>query len=163
MTEKTLDDIWEEEQEQSSLTSRQHSLKNWLENNFESGRFFTIEEICAAGLGYVLNTNPRIHDKCIALANDVKALNWATNRERYIPIIKNDKGSIKLCETEQELKDFVAKEKKKVEKAHQYANHLQSLISLDGTMPLFNLKNRPLSEKEIKPIEVYKKDYQWVV
>ena len=138
------------------LNSRQHRLKDWLHENFVSGKYFTIEEICNAGLGYELNTNPRIHDKCVALSNDVKQLNWATNVERYIPIIKDNKGSIKLCETEQELKDFVAKEERKVEKACEYKNHLKSLIQVDGTMPFINLAGRVLGESEIKPIDVYK-------
>lgn len=139
-----------------SLTTRQHSLKNYLEEHFEKGKFFTIEEICGAGLGYELNTNPRIHDKCISLSQDVKALNWATNVERYIPIIKDTKGSIKLCENEQELKEFVAKEEKKLEKAAEYKNHLKSLIQIDGTCPCINLANRVLGLEEIKPIDVYK-------
>ena len=140
------------------LDSRQHGLKNYLERNFEKGRWFTIEEICGADLGYTLNTNPRIHDKCIALSNDVKALNWATNVERYIPIIKDKRGAIKLCENEQELKDWIAKEERKVEKACQYKNHLKSLIQIDGTCPCINLANRVLDIDEIKPIDVYKKD-----
>ena len=145
-----------------SLTTRQHRLKDFLEANFISGKFFTIEEIVRqvkygdGELCYQLNENPRIHDKCIALSQDVKALNWATNVERYIPIIKNSKGSIKLCETEQELKDFVAKEERKVEKACEYKNHLKSLIQIDGTMPFINLAGRVLGESEIKPVDVYK-------
>lgn len=175
MNEKTLDELWESEQKESKLTPRQHALKNWLEQNFICGKFYSIEEICNANLGYVLNTNPRTHDKCVALGNDVKALNWATNRERYIPIIKDKKGGIKLCETERELKDFIKSETDKVEKVWQYANHLKSLINVDGSVPIINLANRSLSLKEMKPVDVYKKDthqnadqsnkgeYQWIV
>lgn len=175
MNETTLDELWEKEQEQSGLTTRQHALKNWLEQNFISGKFYSIEEMCNAGLGYKLNTNPKVHDKCIALATDVKALNWATNRQRYIPIIKDKKGGIKLCETEQELKDFIKSETDKVEKVWQYANHLKSLINVDGSVPIVNLANRSLSLNEMKPVDVYKKDthqnadqsnkgeYQWIV
>ena len=143
----------------NSLNTRQHNLKNWLENNFVSGKWFTIEEICDAGLGYKLNTNPRIHDKCVSLGQDVKALNWATATERYIPIIKNEKGSIKLCESEEELKAFVDKEKRKVEKANQYANHLKSLINLDGTCPFINLANNTIELSNIKPVEVYQNEH----
>ena len=142
----------------SELNTRQHRLKNWLEENYISGKWFTIEEICKANIGYVLNTNPHIHDKCLDLSRDVKALNWATNVERYIPIIKNTKGSIKLCESEEELKDFVAKEKKKVENANKYANHLQSLISVEGTCPFINLSNNAIELSKIKPIDIYQKD-----
>ena len=137
------------------LTTRQHNLKNWLEDNFESGKWFTIEEVCEAGIGYYLNKDPKSHDKCIALANDVKALNWATNVKRYIPIVKDKKGSIKLAESKQELKDFIQWQKDKVEQANKYANHLQSLIEIDGTMPIVNLANRCLGDKELKVISIY--------
>jgi hypothetical protein len=140
------------------LDSRQHGLKNYLERNFEKGRWFTVEELCGADLGYTLNTNPRTHHKCIAIWNDVKQLNWKTNVERYIPIITNERGEIKLCENEQELKDLIAKEEKKLEKASQYKNHLKSLIQIDGTCPCINLANRVLDIDEITPIDVYKKD-----
>ena len=143
------------------LESRQHRLKDWLEANFVSGKFFTIEEIVAnvkdsEGVPYYkLNTNPHTHDKCVALGNDVKELNWHTNRDRYIPIIKDSKGSIKLCESKAELEEYIAKEKRKVEKAYQYYNHLNSLIGLDGTMPFINLADNVV--EDIKPVEVYMK------
>lgn len=140
------------------LTTRQHTLKNYLEQNFEKGKWFTIEEICEANIGYELNTNPYSHDKCIKLSQDVKALNWATNVKRYIPIIKNKKGSIKLCETEQELKDFVAKEERKIERVCEYKNHLKSLIKVDGSVPIINLAGRVLDTDEMKAVDVYKKD-----
>lgn len=146
----------------NKLTTEHHILKNWLEANFESGRYFTIEEIVknvkhSDGTPiFILNTNPRKHDKCIKLATIVKELNWATNVERYIPIIKNSKGSIKLAENEDELKGFIAELKNKVENANKYANHLQSLIDLQDTIPFINQANRALEENEMKPIEVYK-------
>lgn len=148
----------------SALTSEHHILKNYLEEHFVSGKFFTIEEI-VAGVKYPdgtpifkLNTNPYTHDKCVKLGKMVKELNWATDVERYIPIIKDSKGSIKLCESEQELRAFVDKEKRKVEKAYQYANHLQSLIYVDGQVRFINLANRTLDQDEMKPVDIYKKD-----
>ena len=144
------------------LTTRQHRLKDWLKEHFESGRFFTIEEVVAGVVDsegvpyYTLNTNPRTHDKCVALGSDVKELNWHTNRDRYIPIIKDSKGSIKLCESKEELEEYIAKEKRKVEKAYKYYNHLNSLIAIDGTMPFINLANNVV--EEIKPIDVYAKE-----
>lgn len=143
------------------LESRQHRLKDWLETNFVSGKFFTIEEIVAnvkdnEGVPYYkLNTNPYTHDKCVVLGADVKALNWHTGRERYIPIIKNDEGSIKLCESKEELEAYVAKEKRKVERAYQYYNHLNSLIALEGTMPFINQANNVVENAD--PVEVYMK------
>lgn len=139
------------------LTPRQHRLKDYLKDNFVSGKYFTIEEICEAGLGFELNTNPKAHDKCIALSNDIKQLNWLAGIHRYIPIVKDSRGACKLAENEQELKDYVASEKRKVEKVNQYANHLQSLVDLEGTTPFINQVDRVLEEKEITPIEVYAK------
>ena len=59
------------------MTTRQHALKNWLDENFVSGKFFTIEEVVVGVVDsegkpyYTLNKNPKKHDKCIALSNDV--------------------------------------------------------------------------------------------
>lgn len=148
----------------TKLLTRQHTLKNWLETNFVSGKFFTIEEIVEnvkdinGNPYYKLNTDPYNHDKCITLSNDVKQLNWATNVERYIPIIKDKKGSIKLCENKQELETYVQKEKERVKNTYQYYNHLDSLIRIDGSVPFINLANRVLDDKEIKPVEVYMKE-----
>lgn len=139
------------------LTTRQHRLKDWLEEHFESGRYFTIEEICRAGLGYELNTNPYNHDKCIALGSDVRDINWLAGYKRYIPIIKDNKGSIKLAESKQEVNDYIEKEKRKEEKHYQYYNHLASLSQMDGFIPFINLNNRALEDKEIKPVEVFKR------
>lgn len=136
-------------------TSRQHRLKDWLKANFVKGKFFTIEEICNAGLGYELNTNPRIHDKCIELSNDVKELNWLAGYHKYIPIIKNSKGSIKLAESKEELETYAESEKAKVENKYQYANHLESLAQLDGTCPFMNQVDRVLESEEIKPISIF--------
>ena len=147
-----------------SLTSEHHILKKWLSDNFVMGKFFSIEEIVAnvkypdGTPMFKLNTNPYSHDKCIRLSKMVKELNWATDVERYIPIIKDTKGGIKLCESEEELNDFVEKQKRKVEKAYQYANHLKSLKFIDGQVRFINLNNRVLDENEMKPIDVYKKD-----
>lgn len=148
---------------QKQLETRCHRLKDWLEENFVSGKFWTIEEIVrnvrdSEGQPYYeLNTNPHTHDKCIALANDVKQLNWHTNRERYIPIIKDKRGAIKLCENKEELEKYVDSEKKRIENTYKYYNHLDSLTKVDGTIPFINQANRVLDEKEIKPIEVYAK------
>lgn len=153
-----------EELKNQPLTTRQHRLKDFLEDNFVSGKFFTIEEVVENFKDnegqpyYKLNTNPYTHDKCIALANDVKALNWKTGVERYIPIVKNSKGSIKLCENREELEIYINHEKKKYEKAWKYYNHLNGLISLEGTIPFMTQANRVLKDSEIKPIEVFKHD-----
>lgn len=168
-TTKEINKILEQERKKrerlltSKLETRQHALKTWLEANFVSGKYFTIEAVIKGvkdsegNCYYQLNTNPSTHDKCIALSNDVKQLNWHAGRERYIPIIKDNKGSIKLCENKEELETFTQELKRKVENAHKYANHLQSIIDLQGTMPFINQATRVLEEDEIKPIEVFAK------
>ena len=73
-----------------NLTSRQHRLVDYLKDNFVSGKWFTIEELCSANLGYILNTNPRVHDKCASLGADIRAINWAI-ASRYSIIINCNK------------------------------------------------------------------------
>ena len=139
----------------NKLTPRQHALRNFLDNNFEGGKYFSIEEICNAGLGYELNTNPKSHDKCIALSNDVKAINWCIT-ERYKIIIKNKKGGVKLCESEAEFNEWRDAEMKKVERKYQYLNTLKYKEQRDGTTPFINQAGRVLDIDEIKPVEVFK-------
>lgn len=166
---KTINKIIESEKKNrerlltKKLETRQHALKNWLEANFVSGKYWTIEEIVYLVRDsednpyYKLNTNPYTHDKCITLSNDVKELNWHTERQRYIPIIKDKQGSIKLAENKEELEAYINGEKKKYENAFKYYNHLSSLIELEGTIPFINQANRVLEDEEIKPIEVFAK------
>lgn len=147
----------------TKLTTEHHLLKTFLEKNFVSGKYFTIEEIVekvrySDGTPlFKLNTKPTTHDKCVKLGKMVKELNWRIGVERYIPIIKNSKGSIKLCENAQELSDYVAKEKKKLEKQFMYYNRLNSIKFVDGYALFINQANRVLDDEEIKPIEVFKK------
>ena len=137
------------------LTIRQHNLKNWLKNNFVSGKYFSIEEICNADIGYVLNKDPKIHDKCRPLGYDVTQLNYKTGVERYIPIIKDKKGGIKLVENKDELDTYIKEEKDKLEKKYQYLNHLVGVEKLDGTVPVVNLAGRALAPEETKVVKVY--------
>ena len=144
------------EETQDKLTPRQHRLRNWLTANFESGRFFTIEEICAADIGYTLNTNPKTHDKCIALSQDIRTINWNIC-ERYKIIIKNSKGSCKLAESEQEFNEWRNAELEKVTKKYQYLNNLKWKAERDGTVPVINQAGRALKPEETKVVEVYQK------
>lgn len=145
---------------QKQLETRQHRLKDWLEEH-QIGRYWSIKEICdlvrddEGNPYYTYNDNPYSHDHCLALSVDVKELNWHTGRERYIPIIKDSKGGIKLAESREELEAYISKEKKRYENAFKYYNHLSSLIELEGTIPFINQANRVLKDREIKPIEVY--------
>lgn len=146
------------------LTTEHHLLKNWLEQHHINGHYWTIEDIVEnvrdkdGNPIFRLNTNPRIHDKCVRLSKMIKELNYATNVERYIPIVKDKKGSCKLAESKQELEDFIKSEKKKVENANKYANHLQGLIEINDTMPLVNLANRVKNEGELEYINIYRRD-----
>lgn len=164
MTNEQIEKIIEKEKKLKTrkLETRQHALKTFLEEHQQS-KFWTIEEICDlvrdndGNPYYTLNTSPYVHDKCVVLSNDVRELNWHTGRERYIPIIKDSKGSIKLAESKEELEEYIVKEKKKIQTKYEYYNHLNSLIELEGTMPFINQANRVLEDKEIKPIEVFAK------
>ena len=138
-----------------SLTSRQHRLVDYLKDNFVSGKWFTIEELCNANLGYTLNTNPRVHDKCASLGADIRAINWAI-ASRYSIIIKNKQGSCKLAESEDEFNSWKNEEKAKVERKYQYLNNLQYKADRDGTMPIINLNDRALEDNELEFVEVFK-------
>lgn len=138
-----------------TLTTRQHRLVNYLEEHFVNGKYFTIEEICAAELGYELNTNPKSHDKCVALGNDIRQINWAI-ASRYSIIVKNKKGSCKLCESKQEFDKWKQGELAPLERKWKYLNTLEYKADRDGTMPLINLKDRALEEDEYEFVDVYK-------
>lgn len=138
------------------LTPRQQTLRNFLEEHFVPGKYFTIEEICNANIGYVLNKNPKIHDKCITLSNDIRAINW-TIVDRYKIIIKNRKGACKLAESEQEFNAWKKEQEDKLQKQYQYLNNLKWKSQRDGTVPIVNLNNRALSTDETKVVDTYKR------
>lgn len=135
-----------------NLTTRQHRLVDYLKANFVKGKYFTIEEICSANLGYTLNTNPRIHDKCAMLSSDIRAINWAIG-SHYSIIVKDKKGSCKLCESKDEFDEWKQGEKDKIEKKYQYLNTLTYKASLDDTMAIVNLNDKAI---EGEFIEVFK-------
>ena len=138
-----------------NLTTRQHRLVDFLKDNFVSGKYFSIEEICSADIGYILNTNPKSHDKCIALGNDIRAINWAI-AQRYSIIIKDKKGGCKLCESKSEFESWRNEEKAKVERKYQYLNTLEYKADRDGTMPIINLNDRALTDNELEFVDVFK-------
>ena len=138
-----------------NLTPRQHRLIDYLENNFEHGKYFSIESICNANLGYELNTNPKTHDKCIALGNDIRQINWRIGH-RYSIIVKNKKGGCKLCESQTEFDDWKENERKPLERKWEYLNNLSYKASWQDTAPLINLNGRALDIDEIKYVDVFK-------
>jgi len=130
------------------LDSRQWALKRFLEDNFVPGKYFTIEEICDrvylpnGEKAYIYNTNPRNHDKCVALSNDIREINWNI-QEGYKILVKDSKGGVKLCESEIEFNTWKEKELAPIIKKYQYLNNLQWKASRDGTVPLINNANNP--------------------
>ena len=158
MTNKQIEKIKKQRERllTKGLTPRQYRLKDFLKENFVSGKYFSIKEICNAGLGYEYNDDPYKHDHCICLSNDVRAINFNIT-QRFIPIIKDKKGGIKLAENKQEVDDFIANEREKVETKCQYLNTLENKIERDGYAVFINQANRVLEDDEIKPIEVYAK------
>lgn len=138
-----------------NLTSRQHRLVDYLKENFVSGKYFSIEEICESGLGYELNKNPYTHDKCVALGNDIRTINWKIG-SRYSIIVKDKKGGCKLCESKTEFDNWKQGEKDKIEKKYQYLNNLEYKASFDGTMPLVNLNDKEIDSSDYEFVDVFK-------
>ena len=147
----------------SNLVDRQHRLVDWLKEHFVSGRFYSIEEIVEGVRDsngdpyYTLNTDPYKHDKCIALSNDVRAINWAIT-DRYSLIIKDSKGGCKLVESKAEFETWRVNELAPIEKKCKYLNNLVWKDDRQDTVPLVNLSNRALAPEEMKPIDVYAKE-----
>lgn len=138
-----------------NLTPRQHKLINYLETNFVQGKYFSIEDLCNADLGYELNTNPRTHDKCVSLGNDIRQINWKIGH-RYSIIVKDKKGGCKLCESVDEFEEWKQSELKPLERKWKYLNNLTYKASWHDTAPLINLNNRTLEENEIEFVDVFK-------
>ena len=165
---KTIEEKYLEEQQKKDvrltrLERRQRALKNFLEQNFESGKFFSIEEICKGvkdengDYWYVLNDyDPYNHDKCAKLSNDIRKINW-TFTDGYKLIIKDSKGGCKYAESKAEFEAWWNEEHEKVEQKYKYLNQLKAKVERDGMVFLFNQLGRPLGEKEMKPVEVFKK------
>lgn len=138
-----------------NLTPRQHRLVDYLEDNFEKGKYFSIEEICNADLGYELNTNPYSHDKCVALGNDIRQINWKIG-SRYSIIVKDKKGGCKLCESKEELETWREEEKKPLITKLEYLNNLEYKASFHDQVVLINLNDRALEEDEYDFVKVFK-------
>ena len=143
------------------LTTRQRQLKDWLDENFQKGKFFSIEEVVKGVVDkdgkpcYELNQDPHKHDKCIALSHDVRQINFNIT-ERYIPIVKDKYGGIKLAENKEEVEEFVGVMKKKVENMCKYYNTIIYKTNLDGVIPFITLGGRVLTLDEMKPVEAFK-------
>lgn len=139
------------------INKRQWILKMWLEKNFVKGKYFSIEEICEQVVDngerlYQLNKNPRIHDKCLQLSEDVRTINWNVV-DGYKIIIKDEKGGIKLCESKEEFDNWYNDEIATVEIKYQYLNTIKQKAKWDGVVPLINKANNPV--KKYEPIDVF--------
>ena len=138
-----------------NLTTRQHRLIDYLEYHFEKGKYFSIEELCKSGLGYELNSDPYSHDKCVALGNDIRQINWKIGA-RYSIIVKDKKGGCKLCESSKELETWREEEKKPLIRKLEYLNNLEYKASFHDQVLLVNLNDRALTEEEYEPTKVFK-------
>lgn len=139
------------------INTRQWILKMWLEKNQVKGKYFSIEEICEQVTYngehlYTLNKNPRIHDKCLQLSDDVREINWNVV-DGYKIIIKDSKGGIKLCESQEEFDSWYNDEMATIEIKYQYLNTIKQKAKWDGVVPLINKANNPV--KKYEPIDVF--------
>ena len=146
---------------ENGLTPRQWALKRFLEDNYIPGRFWSIEEICECvympnGIrAYQYNTNPRIHDKCVALSNDVREINWSVI-EGYKILVKDKKGGVKICETRKEFEEWRENELKPLDRKWKYLNTLVWKKNEDETVPLFKKSLAP--NDAFEPISVFYHD-----
>lgn len=143
-----------------SLTTRQHRLKDFLKDNFISGRYFSIEEM-VEGVRYTdgtqcykLNTDPKCHDKCIELGNDIRTINWELT-DGWKIIIKNAQGGAKLAENREEFDAWWNKQHDAIETKYQYLNTLKSKADLDNSIPLYKQSLNP--NKDNTPIDSFMK------
>ena len=150
----------EQASRKSTLDNRQHRLVDWLKEHFVSGKYYSIEEIVENFRDendkpyYKLNTdNPRNHDKCVCLSNDVRTINWSIT-DRYHIILKDKKVGCKLCESKEEFDNWVEETKAPLIKKLGYLSTLNWKEKRDGTMPIVNLANRVLKEDELGFVEV---------
>ena len=149
----------EQASKKSNLIQRQHALITFLKYNFISGKYYSIEELVDRVVDsegnpyYKLNTNPYNHDKCVALSNDVRTINWSIT-DRYHIIIKDKKGGCKLVESKEEFDEWKQRELAPLETKWKYLNNLTWKESREGTCPIINLSNNPIDPDNVKPIEV---------
>ena len=124
-------------------TTEQKALNDYLTNNFEYGKWFSIEEICENvkdDLGFKifeLNTNPKCHDKCIKLSRMVREINYNYDDKQRL-IIKNKQGAIKFAESKEEFDAWRKGELDKLESKWKYLNSLVWKERQDGAIPLYN-------------------------
>lgn len=149
--------------EQKGLTTRQHALKNFLKDNFVSGKFFSIKEICNSVVYsdgspcYEYDDRETTHDHCVALGNDVRAINECLV-DGWKLIIKDKKGGVKLAESKEEFETWWNAEAKKVDDRKVKLNMMLSKAQEDGLMPIINKAGNPVdTSKDLKPIETYMK------
>lgn len=151
------------------IHSRREMLIAYLMRHFEPGKFITIEEICAnvtdcVVVGgdedvrwipfYQLNKNPYIHDKCVTLGADIRAINWGALSNNHFIIIRNSSGDVKLCESNEEFENWRKKELEPIERKCKYLNSLKSKANADGTIPLFEFAGDTVVSND-DPISAY--------
>lgn len=148
------------EKKTKPLSTRCKALRKWLEDNFVSGKFFTIEEVVEGVKDdegkpyYELNANLRIHDKCFALSKDIKEIN-RKQIENFIPIIKDNKGSCKLAENKEELTEFIEDIRAEAKNKAVYCNMIISKTNMQDTIPLLDINDKVIEVEDMKPVNVF--------
>lgn len=148
------------EKKTKPLSARCKALRKWLEENFVSGKFFTIEEVVSGFKDsegkpyYKINHNPKYHDRCISLANDIKEIN-RKQIENFIPIIKDNKGSCKLAENKEELTEFIEGIRAEAKNKAVYCNMIISKTNMQDTIPLIDINDRVIEVEDMKPVNVF--------
>lgn len=146
------------------LTTRQWRLKDFLEKHFEPGRFFSIREICDSvkftdgSNCYKYDDRPTSHDRCVALGNDVRSINWE-QCEGWKLIIKDKQGGVKLAESTEEFEKWWKEQHDALENRYKLLSVMKTKAEKDGMMPIFNMKLNPVDpNKNLKPIDAYMKN-----
>lgn len=94
----------EQEQDKDKLTDRQKALFEYIkENSFIHHRKTTKKEICEYINGYKWNDNPKVHDHCPAVWDDINVLRLSDKND-YIIISDNDEYWIG---NKEETDDFI--------------------------------------------------------
>lgn len=120
------------------LTTRQWELYNFIKNNDGVSQ----EDICQNIAGYVWNDNPKVHDNCLSIWRDVEQLNNSPEIEKVI--IRNKENLYKLCETREEILDYVNGQKNKLIRAAIRLRVASNKLKLDGQMKIISTKDDPI-------------------
>lgn len=128
-----------------NLTTRQWKTYNLIRSNSFNNKTTSQREIVdnypinVYKDGYVWNNNPKVHDHCSTIWQDINKINAEYNIQKII--IWDDNYNYKIAENEQEVEKFCNKLywEKAVAKLWRYGN-LMRKIKRDGQCRLFTDK-----------------------